>query len=141
MTTARGACLCEDLRFSAELPSKWVAHCHCSMCRRAHGAAFVTWVGMDESRVSIDDPQGRLRWHRSSPGAERGFCSRCGSTLFFRSGRWAGELHVALANFQDPVDRAPQSHAFWDTHVDWAKLDPGDGLPRNPAPADPSEPA
>lgn len=52
MTTANAQCLCGDLKLEATLPSKWVAHCHCSLCRRAHGAAFVTWVGMDESRCA-----------------------------------------------------------------------------------------
>jgi hypothetical protein len=74
-----------------------------------------------------------LRWYQSSDQGERGFCSHCGSTLFFRSARWAGELHVTLANFVGPVDRAPQAHVFWDTHVDWVKLDDGDGLPRKTA--------
>ena len=31
-------------------------------------------------------------------------------------------------------DQAPMAHVFWDTHVDWAAVDPGDGLPRKPAP-------
>ena len=127
---AGGQCFCGAVRFSAELPSKWVAHCHCSMCRRAHGAAFVTWVGMEESRCVIDDEQACLQWYESSAGAQRGFCTRCGSTVFFRSERWPGELHITLANFSDPVDRAPQVHAFWDTHLDWAAVDPQDGLPR-----------
>lgn len=134
MTTSHGGCLCGAVGFQAQWPSKWVAHCHCSMCRRAHGAAFVTWVGMEAGRCRIDDTAGTLRWFASSPGAERGFCERCGSTLFFRSGRWPDELHIALANFADPVDRAPAVHAFWDTHVDWVKLDPSDGLARKPAP-------
>ena len=85
MTTTDGSCLCGDVHFALTFPSKWVAHCHCSLCRRAHGAAFVTWVGMEDTRVAIDDPHSRLRWYASTPGAERGFCSRCGSTLFFRS--------------------------------------------------------
>jgi len=130
MDTAHAACLCRDLQLTLHLPSKWVAHCHCSMCRRAHGAGYVTWVGMRAERCDIDDPQQRLTWFTSSPGAERGFCSRCGSTLLFRAERWPGELHVTLANVDGPVDRAPQCHAFWDTHVDWASIDPADGLPR-----------
>lgn len=134
-TMARGSCLCGDVRFALALPSKWVAHCHCSLCRRAHGAAFVSWVGMHTERCQIDDPNGQLCWYRSSPEAERGFCGRCGSTLLFRSQRWPGELHVVLANIDDAVDRAPQVHAYWDSHVDWVALDPADGLPRRPAPA------
>lgn len=133
MESANGRCLCGNVQFSATLPSKWVAHCHCTMCRRSSGAAFVTWVGLDEAKCRIDDPHGRLCWYRSSDQGKRGFCGQCGSTLFFRSARWAGELHVTLANFLDPVDRAPQAHVFWDTHVDWVHLDEGDGLPRKTA--------
>jgi hypothetical protein len=134
MDTVDGRCLCGDIRFHAQLPSLWVAHCHCTLCRRSAGAAFVTWVGLDEQRCRIDDPQRCLRWYHSSARAERGFCSQCGSSLFFRSPRWPGQLHVTLASFDGPVDRAPQAHVFWDTHVDWVQLDPGDGLPRKSAP-------
>ena len=130
MNATRGRCLCGDIEFDAQLPSKWVAHCHCTMCQRSSGAAFVTWVGLEEDRCTIADPLARLHWYRSDSGGERGFCLRCGSTLFFRSARWAGELHVTLANFLGPVDRAPQAHVFWDTHVEWVRLDERDGLPR-----------
>lgn len=130
--SASAHCFCGKVRVRAEFPSKWVAHCHCSMCRRAHGAAFVTWVGMEATRCRIEDPQAVLRWYASSPGAERGFCSSCGTMLLFRSQRWAGELHIARAGFVDPVDRRPQAHVFWDAHVDWVSIDAGDGLPRKP---------
>jgi hypothetical protein len=108
------------------------------MCRRAHGAAFVTWFGMDNDHARIDDAAGALRWYASShgpdrPRAERGFCTHCGSSLFFRSERWPGELHIALANLEGDADRAPMAHAFWETHVDWGSIDPDDGLPRKPS--------
>lgn len=127
---ATGHCLCGAVGFSLDWPSKWVAHCHCTQCRRAHGAAFVTWIGMAEDRVRIDDARSQLRWFASSPGAERGFCARCGSSLFFRSARWPGELHLAHGNLDGEADRAPMAHVFWDTHVDWASIDTADALPR-----------
>ncbi len=132
MRSVSGSCLCKGVAFRVELPSTWVAHCHCTMCRRAHGAAFVTWVGMEEARCAVEDPEALVRWYASSPGAERGFCSRCGSTMFFRSKRWPGELHIVLSNFADPVDRAPQAHVFYDTHVGW--FDISDDLPKKPPP-------
>src|SRR5690606_122122 len=104
MSTATARCFCNAVSISATLPSKWVAHCHCTMCRRAHGAAFVTWAGFEDGNCRIDDPDSQLNWFESSPGAERGFCARCGSTLLFRSQRWAGELHVVVANFDGPLD-------------------------------------
>ena len=127
--SAPGSCLCGAVRFTAAMPSRWVAHCHCTYCRRAHGAAFVTWVGLDEAGVSIADAQGSQRWHESTPGAtSRGFCGRCGSPMFFKGKRWPGELHVARALFTGPVDREPQMHAYYDTHVSWVTL--SDSLPR-----------
>lgn len=130
-TEAIGACLCGATRFAFDLPSLWVAHCHCSMCRRAHGAAFVTWVGVKASQcrwLAADE----LRWHASSPEAERGFCSRCGSPIAFRSSRWPGEIHLARALIEGELDRDPQVHVFVDTQVPWIAL--GDHLPRKVKP-------
>lgn len=132
MNIARGRCLCGDIRFEATLPTKWVAHCHCRLCQRAHGAGVVTWAGFEAGQVAVHDPHGHLHWFASTPGARRGFCGHCGSPLFFRSETWPGELHVARAHFEDPLDRAPQVHVFYDTHVDWLPL-ADDGLPRKPA--------
>lgn len=99
------------------------------MCRHAHGAGYVTWLGMQAERCAVTDDDAQLRWYASSAQAERGFCGRCGSPLFFRSSRWPGELHVAFAQVHDPVDRSPQAHVFWDNHVSWAEP-ADDGLPR-----------
>lgn len=129
MTTAcHGACLCGAVRITAALPSKWVAHCHCSLCRRAHGAAFVTWAGFAEANVRIDDPEGRLRWYASSPGARRGSCAHCGTPMLFTADRWPGEVHIARALLDDAVDKPPAAHVFYETHVPW--LDVADGLPK-----------
>ena len=129
---ARGQCLCGAVAFSVPLPVKWVAHCHCSRCQRAHGAAFVTWVGVRSDDVSIQDLSGYLRWFSASAGGDRGFCGSCGSSMFFRSTQWPDELHIARALFTDSVNHAPQLHAYYDTHVDWAPV--ADGLPTRPDP-------
>lgn len=124
---AAGQCLCGAVKFSATLPSNWVAHCHCTLCQRAHGAAFVTWVSVPDTGVIIKD-EGNLHWYRSTPEAERGFCIQCGSSLFFRSTKWPGELHIVRANFTDEMDRLPRVHAFYETHVEWLSVE--DDLPK-----------
>jgi hypothetical protein len=91
-----GGCLCGGIRFEVEQPTKWCAHCHCSLCRRAHGAGYVTWFGVARDRFLLDDSEQLLAWYRSTPGARRGFCSRCGSTLFFEGDRWPDERHIVL---------------------------------------------
>ena len=123
-----GGCLCGAVRFAVTAPTKWCAHCHCSLCRRAHGAAFVTWFGVERPQFEITSGDELLSWYQSTPEARRGFCGRCGSTLFFESERWPDEIHIALAHMDGPIDRPPGVHVFYDTHVDWAM--PGDDLRR-----------
>ena len=127
-----GKCLCGAVSFTVEFPSNWVAHCHCSLCQKTHGAAFVTWVGLERSQVSIQNQDDLLSWYPSSEGAKRGFCSRCGSSLFFCSLKWPTEIHITRANFIERVDREPQVHAYYDTHVTW--FDVNSDLPKKSEP-------
>ena len=118
-----GSCLCGAVGFSMQLPSKWCAHCHCSMCRKAHGAGYVTWAGFERDQVTFDQENGQLGWYESSAGAQRGFCRSCGSSLFFRSEKWAGELHIAVGAIDGELDRQPQANVFFDKHVSWMPID------------------
>ena len=123
----QGGCFCGAVRFTFELPTLWCAHCHCSMCQRTHGAAFVTWVGVDQARCQLNE-SGALCWYASSSDGERGFCSTCGTTLFFRSKRWPGEIHIVRTNIDEAIDREPGAHAGWESHVAWVALN--DDLPK-----------
>jgi hypothetical protein len=127
-TVVGGSCLCGEVQFEVRLPTKWCAHCHCSLCRRAHGAAFVTWFGVERSAFEVIGGLAALVWYRSSDKARRGFCSTCGSTLFFESERWPDEMHVALALMHGAIDREPAAHVFFDSHVSW--FEPQDELRR-----------
>ena len=127
-TAGQGRCLCGAVRFAFDTPSKWVAHCHCSLCRRAHGAAFATWIGVPRSAFRFVAGQADLTSYASTPGAKRSFCRHCGSSLLFESPRWPGEVHVAAALVEGALDRAPEAHVFFDDRVPW--LDVADELPR-----------
>jgi hypothetical protein len=126
---AEGGCLCGAVRFRIGLPAKWCAHCHCSMCRRAHGAAFVTWVGSEIASFRLLSGEKELRRYQSSALATRSFCGRCGTMLFFESGRWPGEIHVTLAHLDSPESLVPQAHAYWSSRVPWADFSSHD-LPK-----------
>jgi hypothetical protein len=115
-----GGCLCGAVRLRAALPPNWVAHCHCSMCRRAHGAGFVTWVGFPRAAVTIESGEDQLTRFRSSAQATRSFCSRCGSMLLFQSGRWPDETHLTLACLDSAGGLEPQAHAYWASRAPWA---------------------
>lgn len=128
MSRVSGACLCRAVRFAAPLPTLWVAHCHCTLCQKNAGAAFVTWAGFPEADVVIEHSGNALEWYSATENAYRGFCNRCGSTVFFKSARWPGELHITTVNFDQALDRTPQCHVHYDTRQPWLHL--ADGLPR-----------
>lgn len=118
MDAIEGRCLCGDVQFSYAPPSLWCGHCHCTLCQRAHGAPLVTWVGVPEGVFEFTRQQA-LRWYASSNDSERGFCSHCGTTLFFKSERWPGEMHVVRTALPEKIDLEPQGHTHWDTRAPW----------------------
>lgn len=114
-----GGCLCGAIRFEVTPPTRFCVHCHCSMCRRAHGAPLVTWTGVLDPQFRLSTGAELLREHASSTEAVRSFCSVCGSTLLFRSTRWPGEVHIATANFDLEIDRSPNAHIFYSDRATW----------------------
>jgi len=128
MSEYTGHCLCEAVRFTLTAPTLFCAHCHCRFCRSAHGAAFVTWVGAADDRFAYDTGEDKVAWYDSSEQSRRGFCSVCGTTLFYTSTVSPGEIHVARVLLDGEIDREPQAHVFHDQRVAWFRCT--DGLPK-----------
>ena len=76
-----GGCLCGAVRFTADPNGRRFGVCHCSMCRRWTAGVF--FAVECEDRVRIED-ETYLGVYRSSGWAERGFCQKCGTPLFYR---------------------------------------------------------
>jgi len=87
--------------------------------RRATGVTAGHDAPSASTQVEVVAGRDSLATHASSPGVVRSFCSECGTKLFFNAERWPGETHVVLAAFDDPLDRAPSGHAFWNEHASW----------------------
>jgi len=115
----RGHCLCGAVRFAAMGAPKWVAYCHCDSCRRHSGAPVTAYAGFASAQVTWE---GKPAVYESSPGVRRGFCGRCGSTLFFEGERWAGETHLHLGAFDDPAALVPDRHSFKEEKIPWLHL-------------------
>ncbi len=126
--TIPGACLCGAVRFEVDGPLERVAHCHCSICRRAHGAAFVTWAALPEARVRVTAGEDRLERYRSSEIGTRSFCRTCGSSLFCTLTTHPGVVDVAIGCLDPAHGAVPRAHLFWDDRAGWIEV--GDSLPR-----------
>jgi hypothetical protein len=117
-----GSCLCKTVRFEVTLPSRFCAHCHCQNCRRAHGAAFVTWVGFQTAQLSVTAGEDELARYATDTGATRSFCGRCGTPLFYEGPRWPGEVHVARAAIDGEIDKLPRAHVYVDHKAPWFEI-------------------
>lgn len=123
-----GACLCGAVAFHIETPTSACVHCHCTMCQRNHGAAYVTWIALPAAQLTIDQGEERLvRWASSDHG-RRTFCGACGTSLFCDSSERPGEVDIPLAVMKGPIDRSPQLHIFFSDRVPWVAIE--DDLPR-----------
>jgi hypothetical protein len=132
VTTIRGGCLCRAVGYRIDGPVSRMSHCHCSMCRKAHGSAVGTYVealATDFAWTRGEDALGR---HVSSPGVTRSFCSRCGSPLQWLSARRAQHVGIAAGSLDDDPGIRPSMHLYTDSRAPWDTL-PDDGLPRHPA--------
>ncbi|WP_452233285.1 GFA family protein [Lentisalinibacter orientalis] len=120
-----GACMCGAVRFSFSGPPRFVADCVCQSCRQAHGATAVCWVGVKTPAFRIDAGEDLLTWYRSGPESERGFCSACGTRILFRSDKWPGEVHLAVACVESPHDLKSTGVAFKEEFPKWTALTVG----------------
>ena len=90
----KGSCLCGDVKFTAESGNS-VGACNCSMCRKWNGGPQMAVFCGDS--VSFENEES-ISVYQSSEWAERGFCKKCGSHLFYR---FHGNQHMMLAGLFD----------------------------------------
>ena len=80
-----GGCLCGAVRYEVHGPLRDVVNCHCSKCRRMNGN-YAAYSSARREDLRIIEDRG-LRWYDSvqdeTPDVKRGFCSQCGSSLFW----------------------------------------------------------
>ena len=133
-----GGCLCGAVRYRAAADPVRAVNCHCDMCRRCSGAAFLTFVLFP--REGFAWTAGEAKLYRSSAAATRGFCAHCGGTLVMHEADLEDLVQVTLGSLDRPQDVRPDDHVWTEEQVPWLRLD--DGLPRFPrlSPAADSKP-
>jgi hypothetical protein len=125
----QGGCLCGGIRYEIDGPLFEVGNCHCSMCRRFHGAAFATYAKIDIEHFRWLQGRELLNVYETSPGIGWAFCRVCGSSLGVPSGGKLGELTLGTLD-GDPGVR-PTEHIFVGSKAAW--YDIVDALPQHDA--------
>jgi hypothetical protein len=124
--TMRGSCLCGAVNYEISGSLNFIGNCHCSMCRKSHGAAFATWGIIDGNQFRWTSGEEFVQAYESSPGTQRCFCKRCGSPLVSAHSGTVGEVVVGTLD-SDPGMR-PREHIFVGSKARWHTT--ADALPQ-----------
>lgn len=119
-----GSCLCGAVRYAVDCEIRDVSHCHCGMCRKAHGAAFATYANVPAAGHRFTHGAGALRTYRSSATVERLFCAECGSPMLWRdAARLPGIASLPLGSLDSPIEVPVQRHIFVASKASWHQID------------------
>jgi hypothetical protein len=127
MSRLTGRCLCEAVVYEIDGALGPIYNCHCSKCRRWHGAAFRTRASVAASCFRWLRGEGRLSRYESSPGTWKWFCSTCGSNLVSSYDRRPEVLGIPLGGLEQDPGIRPEGHIFAASKSPWFEIT--DGLP------------
>jgi hypothetical protein len=107
--TRTGGCLCGAVRYEVRGSLRPVVMCHCGQCRRATGHFMAATAARHADFRLVQSSE--LRWFDSSESARRGFCGRCGSTLFWQ-GQGRDYLSITAGSLDDSRGLSVACHIF-----------------------------
>jgi hypothetical protein len=131
-TRAEGECLCGTVAFEIGVPARWTWHDHSSASRRAHGAAYATYVGTWASRFRFLRGEDNLTvFEDAERGGTRSFCRTCGTPILFQRNKQ--NVNIPRALFTSGVGREARYHIGIDQLQEWTyqgePLSPLKGFP------------
>ena len=119
---AAGGCLCGAVRYEVRGPLRPVIACHCTQCRRMTGHFLAATAALEGDLAVTQNAD--LKWYESSARARRGFCGRCGSTLFWR-GTGRDYVSIAAGTLDAPTGLKLVQHIHTADKGDYYTLDDG----------------
>jgi hypothetical protein len=116
-----GGCSCGAVRYEVHGALRDVITCHCEQCRRTSGH-FVAATACRRPAFTLTR-SGPLKWYVAVPGFRRGFCSECGSNLFFEA---TGQERVSIAagSLDKPQGLKIAAQIFVGEAADYYNIDP-----------------
>ena len=118
---ATGQCLCRKVQVEIGIPARWAWHDHSGASRRAHGAAYATYVGSWRSRFRVTKGASAItRFEDATTGDARSFCARCGTPITYERQRARQMVNLPRALFDGRTGREPLYHIAVGETPEWA---------------------
>lgn len=124
-----GSCLCRGVEYEIQGELGDIYHCHCSMCRKLHAAAFRTSCRIRSADWKTLKGEELIRFYESSPGEHKAFCSVCSSSLFTRFDAKPDVYGFPLGTLDTDPGARPGRHVFVASKAPWFEIT--DDLPQH----------
>ena len=125
-----GSCLCGKILYEINGEIRDLLNCHCSDCRKSHGAAFRTRAAVDANAFTFLSGEDLLTRYEHKAGEFRSFCSRCGSNIATFFSDPTSPIGLALGTLDSPLSKGPEFHVFTSEKASWHTIT--DDLPQFP---------
>lgn len=125
----KGECLCGAIKYEIDAFGPRLAHCHCSMCRKFHGAPCVTLGEVNRSNFRWIQGEEALQSYVAENGTIRRFCRYCGSSLTFSSPNTSEDIvEISLGTLDSDLNAKPDAHIYVGSKANWTVI--CDNLPQ-----------
>jgi len=123
-----GHCECGQVSYEIDSDINDFSHCHCSQCRRLHGAPYVTFAGVARDGFRFVSGESGVKVYASSDKNDRYFCGECGSQIYVDAKEEPEVLYICMGTVDGNPPRPPGYHAYASSKAEWYEI--GDGLPQ-----------
>lgn len=117
-----GGCACGKVRYEVSAELSEFCHCHCSICRRIHGAAFATWGEVPRDKFKYLSGEKHLKFYAYSDRSDSIFCENCGSTVLVDFKTEIDKLYITLGTVDGEIKCPPAFHQFAGSKAPWFEI-------------------
>jgi hypothetical protein len=118
----QGHCECGRIQFEVDGDINDFSHCHCSQCRRLHGAAYATFAGVARDQFRYVSGESDTKAYFSSESHERVFCAECGSNIMVALDDDPETLYLSMSTLDGDPPRPPGYHIFVGSKAPWHEI-------------------
>ena len=118
----QGHCECKRVSYQVDCEISDFSHCHCSQCRRLHGAAYATFAGVKADKFQYLSGEEDLKKYNSSDDHERVFCGNCGSNIFVSVDGYPDYLYLSMGAVDGNPGHPEAYHIFVGSKAPWHEI-------------------
>jgi len=118
----QGHCECKRVSYQVDCEISDFSHCHCSQCRRLHGAAYATFAGVKADKFRYLSGEEDLKKYNSSDDHERVFCGNCGSNILVSVDGYPDYLYLSMGAVNGNPSHPEAYHIFVGSKAPWHEI-------------------